>query len=126
MLTVAVGLALMLTPTDIDPYDLAENLGVEITYSDAPCAEHFAPNTIVGCYWPDTQSIEILSNINSSSFEEYAVLHELGHYIQDVYNLEFDECQADRIAYRLGANFSGYECPGMPVYGYKQTGKAAT
>ena len=94
-------------PSKTDPTRVAESFGVTVKVVDhLECSAADA----IGCYSPvDPNTVYILAGLEPD-VERYAVLHELGHVLQERAGVPRDECGAEAIARALGATYSSYDC----------------
>lgn len=90
------------------PNTVAAQFGITvITEQHLSCGGSFR---VAGCFRPATPDTIYVQAGLDPDFENYVVLHEIGHAMANRLGLPPDECQADRFAQSLGAQMGNY-CP---------------
>ena len=81
--------------------EFAASLGVDIVWTSLnPCKLHRSDN--IGCFVVATpNTIYVEPSIKNPGMDTFAVLHELGHVMQNRRGLPLDEKGADRMAWAL-------------------------
>lgn len=89
-----------------DATQIADQFGVTIVWSTLPCS--LMDTTAQGCFLDNTPSTVYVSPKLSELRTSYAVLHEIGHVMQHRLGEPISECDADKFAQSLGAQFGHY------------------
>lgn len=89
--------------------DVAAGFGVQIIWVEN-IAEKCGDMT-AGCWEEITPDTIYIGSKLEPEATRHAVLHELGHVMQNRLGQPFDECKADDFAQALGSTMQSYKCP---------------